>query len=148
MGGFGHLWKTFAPAKAHTMAWRLVKNRLPTKDNLHRRFGLSPEARRCSCCNLEEETVNHLFLNCSEVCRLWNNLVGWLGVSWVAPVETVQHLDSFMGLARGGRNSKRLGGLWICAVWVIWKWRNKVIFNQASWNFRKIEEEIKCRYWN
>ena len=36
-GVFTELWKLQIPAKATIFAWRLVKNKLPTKVNLRRR---------------------------------------------------------------------------------------------------------------
>lgn len=31
---------------------------------------------------------------------------------------------------------------------MVWKQINAVKFEQKEWNFRRIEEEIKCRFWN
>lgn len=35
----------------------------------------------------------------------------------------------------------------MCCV-VLWKWKNSVKFNQKEWNFRRIEEAIKCYFWS
>ena len=32
----------------------------------------------CSYCNKHRETLEHLFLNCTKVKDVWNNLQGWL----------------------------------------------------------------------
>lgn len=35
-----------------------------------------------------------------------------------------------------------------CVVWVVWRWRNSNRFEHKEWNFRRIEEEIKCQFWS
>ena len=65
-GLFDDVWHRQAPLKASLFAWRLLRNRLPTKDNLVRRRVLQNDDNvcvgggGCSC----PETVNHLFFGC------------------------------------------------------------------------------------
>lgn len=92
--------------------------------------------------------LNIFFLECEKVVRLWYKVVGWVGLSWVPQRNIVLHLLSFANLKNGKRWKRRLGGLWICFVWVVWKWRNPVLFSRNEWDFKRIEEEIKCRFWN
>lgn len=42
-GSFVLLWRTFAIYKAQSTAWRLLWNKLPTKDNLSKRMVLDTE---------------------------------------------------------------------------------------------------------
>lgn len=143
------VWKTIAPVKAQVMAWRLLRNRLPTIDNLRKRSQLDGANGLCCWCESVEESANHLFLECAEVANLWYKLVAWIGTTWAAP-RSITHLygSTFSGLLGDGLFKKRLGGLWVCVVWVLWKWRNTARFELQEWNFRKIEEEVKCRFWS
>lgn len=68
----------------------------------------------------------------------------WIRPTWAGPRAIVNHFKSFLDLLGNGRAMRRLGWLWVCDVCVIWRWRNSVIFSREEWNFRKIEEEIKC----
>lgn len=70
------------------------------------------------------------------------------GISWAAPRSIGDHFEQLTDLLGGGKTRPIMGGLWICVVWVWWKWRNAVHFEHKEWNIRRIEEEIKCRFWN
>lgn len=135
----------YSPLKAQFITWRLVLERLPMKENLSKRFDLGPKEKLCCCCmrNLES-TVHFSFL----VHQLWCKIAGWIGVHW-APAGTPKvHFMHFSGLLGGGKHRKRLGGLWICVVWILRKWRNLVLFNHKDWDFKRIKKEVKCRYWS
>ena len=58
------VWHKNVPAKVSLFVWCLLRNKLPTKDNLPRRSILSPNevVRSARCGN--SETANHLFLQC------------------------------------------------------------------------------------
>lgn len=68
--GFHHLWKSYAPLKAKLMAWRLAYERLPTGDNLGKRFELTWDRKHCCCCTRELESAVHFFLLCTNVHQL------------------------------------------------------------------------------
>ena len=56
------MWSLKIPPRANAFSWRLFKNKLPTRDNLRRRQ-VSLHTYSCPLCDLEEESVNHLFFN-------------------------------------------------------------------------------------
>lgn len=142
---FSLIWNSHAPCKAQVMAWRLAWNRLPTINNISKRFEVSVGEKICKCCCTVSESSRHLFLECLQVKEVWNKMIQWIGSCWVLPRSINDHFKSFAGHLGGGKAKKRLGGLWICMVWVIWKWRNSVRFEHGSWDFfRRIETEIKC----
>lgn len=144
----GGLWKTLAPFKAQIMAWRLLLDRLPTRDNLLKRNMIISSMASCNCCNAEMETAENLFLACSESRKLWNQMTDWVGVAWAAPKQVGAHREAFSNLLGRGKLKRKLGGLWTCVVWVLWKWRNAVLFEGLEWDFRRVENEIKCRFWS
>lgn len=62
---FKIIWKNHALVKVSTTTWRLLGNRLPTKDNLLRRNIIpSREEAKCIFCNSTTESAAHLFLEC------------------------------------------------------------------------------------
>ncbi|MCI00433.1 cysteine-rich receptor-like protein kinase, partial [Trifolium medium] len=68
------IWHKHVPLKVSVLAWRLLRNRLPTKDNLVARNIISHDACFCvnGCGTLE--TANHLFLFSalfSLLCGIW-----------------------------------------------------------------------------
>lgn len=59
------LWHKDVPLKVVLFAWRLFRDRLPSKDNLFRRCVIDINAQNCvGGCNLQE-TSAHLFLHCN-----------------------------------------------------------------------------------
>ncbi|RZB79929.1 UDP-galactose/UDP-glucose transporter 5 [Glycine soja] len=76
-GALQDLWKLKIPAKASIFAWRLIKDRLPTKSNLHRRQVVLEDSL-CSFCRIREEDASHIFLECIKIRPLW-----WESQTWV-----------------------------------------------------------------
>ncbi|KAL6545130.1 hypothetical protein OROHE_009795 [Orobanche hederae] len=142
------VWKALAPLKQQVFAWRLLRDRIPTRDNLAKRMEVSSEGQLCPCCALVPESGEHLFLRCKKMEVLWRKLAGWIGTTWVAPLRLIDHFKSFSASLGGKKINLRLSGLWICITWIIWRWRNKVIFENGEWDFKRMEDEIRCRYWS
>jgi len=69
------LWNKHVPLKVVLFAWRLFRDRLPTKDNLLRRGVIPLDSRLCVAgCN-SVETSSHLFLHCSTFGLVWQLLL-------------------------------------------------------------------------
>ncbi|KAL6500970.1 hypothetical protein OROHE_025167 [Orobanche hederae] len=144
---FRKLWKSEAPWKHKVAAWRMLWNRLPTRENLARRLHFGDEDILCPSCKELPEHAKHILLRCCNSSGVWEGVLRWIGVEWAAPGEIQRHFEGFMGLLRGKVAGKAMGGLWCCVMWVIWRWRNKLIFDNWEWDVRRIDEEIKCRFW-
>ena len=55
-------------------------------------------------CLRDEESVNHLLLNCSIASTLWYSVADWFGCSWVFPDCILDHFLSWkspIGSSRG-----------------------------------------------
>ena len=76
-GAFKELWNLKLPPKIVIFAWRLIRDRLPTKSNLRRRH-IEIDDSTCPFCRSVEETAAHLFFHCSKITPLW-----WESLSWV-----------------------------------------------------------------
>ena len=64
------IWKLKIPPRVAVFCWRLLKNRLPTKDNLLRR-NITIQDQNCPLCGNAQEDVGHLFFNCNLTKCLW-----------------------------------------------------------------------------
>lgn len=74
--------KSWAIAKVIPTAWKLLKGRIATKENLVRRgVTFNNEERMYPLCKEDEETTAHLFFNCKFANSIWLNFFSWLGVS-------------------------------------------------------------------
>ena len=101
------IWNKDVPLKVVLFAWRLFRDRLPTKMNLVRRGVISNEARLCTAGCGSEETSDHLFLHCNIYGSIWHNIYKWLNLSSVLPFTVGDHFNQFTalgGLARTRRS--------------------------------------------
>ena len=63
---FEELWKTKIPSKIAVFAWRLFRDSLPTKNNLHKRQ-MQIQDMLCPFCRSVEEEASHLFIHCIKI---------------------------------------------------------------------------------
>jgi hypothetical protein len=98
------VWHRHIPVKVSMFVWRLLRIRLPTKDNLLRRNILHANnlasANGCGA----SETVTHLFLDCELSYILWLHVWNWVGLSVVPPCQLRDHFIQFSfmaGMPRG-----------------------------------------------
>jgi len=81
------IWHKQVPLKVSILAWRLLRDRLPTKSNLAMRGVFDAEACQCvSGCGFMED-ANHLFLLCPCFGSLWPLLRRWIGF------DDIDHCD-------------------------------------------------------
>jgi hypothetical protein len=112
--------------------WRIASHLLPTKDNLDK--FLHFEDRYCPLCELEQESIIHLFLHCTVAKALWfgssrgikseslpichgANLVSYILnplVLFLSNIEVRKRFSLFGALILDG----------------IWKLRNQVVFEK------------------
>lgn len=119
------------PLKVVLFAWRLFRDRLPTKDNLCRRGVLDPDACLCVGGCGSVETSPHLFLHCHFFGEVWHFIHRWLGVCSVLPDVPADHFNQF-GHVCGNCSKVRhsiMHWIWYATVWTVWKERNNKIFN-------------------
>jgi len=66
------IWHRDVPLKVVVFAWRLFRDRLPTKDNLLRRGVINHDSRTCVAgCDFVESS-SHLFLHCNIFGSVWH----------------------------------------------------------------------------
>jgi hypothetical protein len=137
-----NVWHKHVPLKVSLFVWRLLRNRIPTKDNLAIR-GVLPctdtsRAFGCEC----NESVSHLFLHCTLSADLWALVWNWLGISFVHAGELRQHFIQFTKMAGMPTYSHFFFKIvWFVTIWVLWKERNRRVFqNTVSTHFSLIEK--------
>ena len=63
------LWKARIPLKIKVFFWQLLRNRLPTSENVAKRQG--PATGSCAICNFSED-ANHIFFRCPLARFAWS----------------------------------------------------------------------------
>lgn len=70
-------WLGLAPPKAELLIWLVLQQRLDTKSRLKRLNIIQSSDVLCPFCSNDEETIDHLFLHCSHVWRIWTECLEW-----------------------------------------------------------------------
>jgi hypothetical protein len=142
------VWNKLNPLKMSTLIWKLMHNRLPTKDNLSERGVGINSSLLCvgGCGNLE--TATHVFFNCPVLSVCWREALKMVGI-----------FDSLFGrwsrssayLQRPGSGGQGSGGklvVWFSIAASIWKARNNIVFNMDGFHWEKVMEESKVHLEN
>ena len=103
---FEELWRLKVPLKYGVFAWRLLRNRLPTKANLHRRQVQLMDRRCLFCTNMEEE-AGHMFFHCSKVIPIWWETLSWVKKSTALPYDPRHHFLHHGSILNEGTRANR-----------------------------------------
>lgn len=136
---FNRIWKSWAIWKASNTAWKIMKGRIATADELQK-CGVSAGSNFLSCklCLEESESISHLFFSCKMVVSLWSSILKWLGMAMVLHSDSIIHFLQFSECLGKGKLCKITSTLWIITVWSIWNLRNDVLFNNATFNIDRV----------
>lgn len=79
-------------------AWRLLRYRLPTVDNLIKRRVLQPNSIFClGGCGFQKD-IYHLFLVCDFYRLIWYEIYNWVDLISVKPAHAKDHIIQFCSL--------------------------------------------------
>jgi hypothetical protein len=107
-----------------------------TADRLARRGLPHPECCPLSLCDQHEETIEHLLISCVFVRKFWFELLRLFGLHAFAP----QHNDFLQEWWRiqssklDGLFQKGFNSLVVLGAWVLWKHRNRCVFQEGYSN--------------
>ncbi|XP_057780029.1 uncharacterized protein LOC130998633 [Salvia miltiorrhiza] len=122
------LWEDYIHVRRSITCWRVILNRLPTRDKLIRQGLVSPNY--CSLCFHEAEDLSHIFWSCDKVQPVWTEFL-----SWFNQLEGRHCVDihSFLIFSWSIKWSSQISILWklgvVSVIWAIWNARNKSHFD-------------------
>ena len=143
---FEELWRLKVPLKYGVFAWRLLRNRLPTKANLHRRQVQLMDRRCLFCTNMEEE-AGHMFFHCRKVIPIWWETLSWVKNSTALSYDPRNHFLHHGSILNEGTRANRWKCWWLAVTWTIWQQRNKMIFSNESFDNNKVMEDATFLLW-
>jgi len=143
---FKLFWSIKALRSAQYFAWRVILNRVATKDN-HRRRGTTLQDTFFALSGLEEETVSHLFFTCNIANKVWNMCNRWVGVSTTHHNHSCVHFQNFSMLHFNNKGNNLWKGLWISIIWNTWSHRNRVVFRKEKVDVEEIFTMAQLRVW-
>lgn len=120
---FKPLWKLGCPSKSSLFLWHILKNKVPTWDNLQKRNkqGLG----WCTLCNFFEESTSHLFLSYPFSLRIWDIFLKAVGISMNWSGSSLLDAWKNWWSSTNGTHYRNIPPI-IC--WGIWLAQNKIIF--------------------
>ncbi|GJT39303.1 hypothetical protein Tco_0939168 [Tanacetum coccineum] len=128
------------PRHAFTL-WLIVKHKLKTQDRVCSWDVSANLGTSCSLCELQQDSHEHLFFECSFAQSVWNHVKGLVGLDSVAP-------DIYTIIAHIGSKAKRrtspivIAKLVVAAsAYYIWQERNWRLFKN---NKRSSIQVIEC----
>ncbi|KAK2408980.1 hypothetical protein QL285_044442 [Trifolium repens] len=141
-------WNELVPLKVSVLVWKLLQNKIPTKDNLVKRGILSESQTSCSFGRGKEETVSHVFFECTTVTEVCQEILRWLKINSTLHNTTLENYYQFSGLIANGRvRIERFSVIWFACIWASWKSRNEKTFQDKNKMLEARLEEIKWLSW-
>ena len=112
-----------------------------TMDNLTRRGKILVNA--CPMCLEEEETVDHLTLNCRVANMIWNSVLGWFSYSWAFPRPIQDLIKSWKSPISHPRGKEMWNVAFLAVIWTLWKERSARCFEGVEKRCEFLWEKIK-----
>ncbi|KAJ9707156.1 hypothetical protein PVL29_002241 [Vitis rotundifolia] len=142
---YSNIWSICVPTKVSFFAWEAYWGKVLTLDQLKKR-GRSL-ANRCFLCGMEEESIDHLLIQCSKARVLWEILFALFGVTWVLPSSVRDTLSGWCGFKLGKKRRKVWNAAPLCIFWVVWKERNRIVFDNEELSIHRLKNSFVCNLW-
>lgn len=122
----------FAPRVKHFL-WLMFHNAVKTQESLYK-LNLGPQAL-CCLCNLQAESVEHLFHTCVRAQEIWN----LISLALRKPILFPNGISSGNWLHQDfSGNDSFSQSVIAAAIWFLWKARCKMIFSNIQLNVESV----------
>lgn len=142
------VWNKWAPSKVNGFVWKLIQNRIPSKDNLQKRGVFFNHVDVCcKSCDGVLEDMWHIFGECKVAKHVWKLVYDWLKCDQVQGTNIGELLENHSKLPlKAERMICQM--FWHCTVWHLWRARNESIYRNNSLSPWQIVERIKISTWS
>ncbi|CAL5393987.1 unnamed protein product [Camellia sinensis] len=135
-----------APPKAQFLSWLAWRGRVKSAVVLQRLGVLGGSTNvACPFCFVAEESVDHLFVQCPEIWKVWGRLLQWWNLCWVSPAT----VDGGLSWWLGTKHRKVAKKIWVMVpvamLWSTWRLRNEVVFKGLPPDMMELGELVKVR---
>ncbi|KAK4717884.1 hypothetical protein R3W88_016222 [Solanum pinnatisectum] len=135
------MFKNAARPKAYFIMWLMLHKKLPITDRLTK-WGMVV-SKRCVMCQNEEETIEHLVINCHFAIWLWSRLLKWMHQLDMMPTNWEQFMHWSIQHVKGKTISAHIFKIIMAECeYGIWIERNNKIFVQKSRTVESVAKEI------
>jgi hypothetical protein len=96
------MWKNNVPLKVSIFGWRLLLEKLPSRETLfHGGVLTNTHERSCVFCFNTQEREQHIVLNCCMTDVVWRHIYKWMDIPYVNAGTLQQHFLLFGDVAKG-----------------------------------------------
>lgn len=138
----------FGAKESQTIAWKILREQLPTRDNLKKR-NIIPltTSSECVVCGEVKESIPHLFFVCSFARYVWSKFYQWIDVALVSQPSRTIHFLTHSEMFDPGKITTFTSTMWTRVMWTLWNLHNDLIFNAAQLCPIKAFNKIKAHMW-
>ncbi|XP_071709066.1 uncharacterized protein [Rutidosis leptorrhynchoides] len=134
-------WLSSISKKINVFDWRLSLDKIATRVNLLK-LGVSLDNNKCPFCDRIQEDRDHLFVTCSYIVPLWRSYLAWWGLSCPLP-NGLNNILNGANFNTGSANSNKAAfASRYVLLWLIWKWRNKLVHCQPERRQSILKEDV------
>nr|GEV19201.1 RNA-directed DNA polymerase, eukaryota [Tanacetum cinerariifolium] len=109
-------WSKVVPIKINVFMWKLLFDKLPTRDNLEKK-GLDVPSILCGICDDVTETASHVFLRCEFALEIWRQIARW----WDLDIPHMLSMKELLGWVDNLKISKiQKKGLYNIVITATW----------------------------
>lgn len=142
------LWTAKVPLKVVAFIWKAMYDRIPTRMNLLKRgVSFTGSDINCGFCGVTTEITDHIFFECSFPYQLWMEVYNWFGFSTAITRGMKSHFlqNIYLWPKRKGREAWMV--VWFAVIWLLWKARNKIIFENVQPDPLQLLDDVKAVSW-
>ncbi|KAM0911282.1 hypothetical protein ACQ4PT_013589 [Festuca glaucescens] len=134
------IWRSKATPKSKLFIWLAAQRRIWTSDR-RARFGLQQHTSACFVCEQEEDTADHIILQCVVARETWHSCGRALGLNFQVPTVDSTLVDWWVLEREKFRPADRrcFDGLVCTTGYTLWKNRNAWCFDNANRQLSVIE---------
>jgi hypothetical protein len=119
------IWSLNIPIKIICFMWMCLKDCILTGVNYQKRGGIGPLV--CNLCLKNEETTTHLFVECQKTQNIWSKVIKTLRIDSDWKCTTIEE-----NLRHWFFKLPKLRHIPFLVFWGIWKFRNKIMFENLN----------------
>ncbi|KAL6646963.1 hypothetical protein ACP70R_014400 [Stipagrostis hirtigluma subsp. patula] len=134
------IWKASTEPKCKFFGWLAILNKLNTAENLQRKGW--PCAEFCALCYCEQETVQHLLVECFFAEAVLTDISQRHDLPRISIHLSIEQALSAVCQGQSKRKKRVNAGILLYTWWELWKERNRRIFNDEERSYKQVVNQI------
>nr|GEU89462.1 hypothetical protein [Tanacetum cinerariifolium] len=138
---FDVVWFSYCILRHAVNLWLIMKQRLITQDKLSGWDFLGSLMTSCPLCDLQPDSLEHLFFECTFSMKIWSHMSRYAGMNSVGLVFT-QIVSAIMSFSKRKSSRSVITKLVLAAcAYFVWQERNERLFKNST---RSVKQVIDC----